>query len=106
MASVECLRVSIEDTIEGPLWREPLGRSLESHDAAEHVGGMCHGNDFRQGATRFHTISCTNTGWRSLTHNRVLHQALNRSLRESKVQFVVEEKWPFRERELADKTAD
>ena len=34
----------------------------------------------------------------SLTHNRVLHQALARSLRESKVQFVVEDAWPFRER--------
>ncbi|CAN0466372.1 unnamed protein product, partial [Ascophyllum nodosum] len=36
--------------------------------------------------------------WSSLTHNRVLHQALARSLRESKVQFVVEDTWPFRER--------
>ena len=38
------------------------------------------------------------TGWSSLTHNRVLHQALARSLRESKVQFVVEDTWPFRQR--------
>ena len=43
-------------------------------------------------------MSCTKTGWSSLTHNRVLHQALARSLRESKVQFVVEDTWPFRER--------
>ena len=43
-------------------------------------------------------ISCTKTGWSSLTHNRVLHQALARSLRESKVQFVVEDTWPFRQR--------
>ena len=34
----------------------------------------------------------------SLTHNRVLHQALARSLRESKVQFVVRDTWPFRHR--------
>ena len=35
----------------------------------------------------------------TLTHNRVLHQALARSLRESeKVQFVFEDTWPFRER--------
>ena len=47
---------------------------------------------------RLHAISCTRTGWSSLTHNRVLHQALARSLRESKVQFVVEDTWPFRER--------
>ena len=32
------------------------------------------------------------------THRRVLHQALARSLRESKVQFVVEDTWPFRQR--------
>ena len=34
----------------------------------------------------------------SLTHDRVLHQALTRSLRESKIQFVVEDTRPFRER--------
>ena len=98
MAFVECLGFSQEDTMEGPLWRETLGRSLGSHDAAELVGGMCHGNGCRQETTRLHAISCTRTGWSSLTHNRVLHQALARSLRESKVQFVVEDTWPFRER--------
>ena len=41
---VECLGFSQEDTMEGPLWRETLGRSLGSHDATELVGGMCHGN--------------------------------------------------------------
>ena len=84
--------------MEGPLWRETLGKSLGSHDAAELVGGMCHGNGCRQETTRLDAISCTKTGWSSLTHNRVLHQALARSLRESKVQFVVEDAWPFRER--------
>ena len=34
MAFVECLGGSQEDTMEGPLWRETLGRSLGSHDAA------------------------------------------------------------------------
>ena len=29
-----------ENTMEGPLWRETLGRSLGSYDAAELVGGM------------------------------------------------------------------
>ena len=43
MAFVECLGFSQEDTMEGPLWRETLGRSLGSHDATELVGGMCHG---------------------------------------------------------------
>ena len=81
-----------------PLWRETLGRSLGSHDATELVGGMCHGNGCRQETTRLHAISCSKTGWSSLTHNRVLHQALARSLRESKVQFVVEDTWPFRQR--------
>ena len=36
-------------------------------------------------------------GWSSLTQNRVLHQALARFLRESKVQLV-QDIWPFRER--------
>ena len=97
MAFVECLGFSQEDTMEGPLWRETLGRSLGSHDATELVG-MCHGNGCRQETTRLHAISCSKTGWSSLTHNRVLHQALVRSLRESKVQFVVEDTWPFRQR--------
>ena len=66
MAFVECLKVSRKDTMEGPLWRETLGRSLESHDAAE-VGGMCHGNGCRQETTRLHVISCTTTGWSSLS---------------------------------------
>ena len=47
MAFVECLGVSQEDTMEGPLWKETLGRSLGLHDAAELVGGMCHGNGCR-----------------------------------------------------------
>ena len=98
MVFVESLGVSQDDTIEGPLLRETLGRSLGWHDAEELVGGMCHGNGCRQETTRFHAISCTKTGWSSVTHNRVLHQALARSLRESKVQFVVEDTWPFRER--------
>ena len=89
MTFVECLGVSQKDTMEGPLWRETLGRSLESHDAAELVGGMCYGNDYRQETTPLHAISCTKTGWSSLTYNRVLHQALARFLRESKVQLVV-----------------
>ena len=97
-AIVECLGVSQEDTMEGPLKREILGRTLGSHDAAELVGGMCHANGCRQETARLHAISCAKTEWSSLTHNRVLHQALARSLRKSKVQFVVEDTWPFRER--------
>ena len=91
MAFVECLGVSQEDTMEGPLWRETSRRSLGLHDAAALVGGMCRGNDCRQETFRLHAISCTKTRWSSLIHNRVLHQALARSLRESKVQFVVED---------------
>ena len=98
MAFVERLGVSQEDTMEGLLWRETLGRSLGSHDATKLVGGMRHGNGCRPETTRLHVISCTKTGWSPLTHNRVLHQALARSLRESKVQFVVEDTWPFRQR--------
>ena len=95
---VECLGVSKEDMIEGPLWRGTLGRSLESHDAAERVGEMCHGNGRRQQTPRLHAMSCTKTRWSSLNHNRVLHQALARSLCENKVQFVVEGTLSFRER--------
>ena len=90
-AFVECLGILQENTMEGPLWRETLGGSLGSHDAAELVGGMCHGNGCRQETICLHAMSCTKTGWSSLTHNRVLHQALARSLRGSKVQFVVED---------------
>ena len=98
MAFVECLGFSQEDTMEGPLRRETLGRSLGSHDATELVSRMSHGNGCRQETTCLHAISCTKTGWSSLTHNRVLHQALARSLRKSKVLFVVEDTWPFRQR--------
>ena len=98
MAFGECLGFSQEDAMEGPLWRETLGRSLGSHDATELGGGMFHGNGCRHETTRLHAISCSKTGWSSLTHNQVLHQALARSLRESKVQFVVEDTRPFRQR--------
>ena len=47
MAFVDCLVFSQEDTMEGPLWRETLGRSLGSHDATELVGGACHDNGCR-----------------------------------------------------------
>ena len=85
MAFVERLGFLQEDTMEGPLWRGTLGKSLGSHDATEHVGGMCYGNGCRQETTRLHAISCPMTRWISLTHNRVLHQALARSLRKRKV---------------------
>ena len=104
MAFVECLRVPQEDTTEDPLWRKTLGRSLGAHDAAELVSRMCHGNGCWQETTRLYAINCTKTGWSSLTHNRVLHQALARSLRESKVQFVVEDTWPFRDRASGQKS--
>ena len=51
MALVECLGVSQEDMVKGPLWRETLGRSLGSHNAADRVSGMCHGNGCRQETT-------------------------------------------------------
>ena len=62
MTFVECLGFSQEDTMEGPLWRETLGRSLGSHDASELVGRMCHGNGCRKETTRLHAISCSKTG--------------------------------------------
>ena len=57
---------------------------------------MYHGDGC--GKTRLHDASCTITQWSSLTHNRALHQKLARSLRESKVQFVVEGIWSFLEK--------
>ena len=81
----------VMDTMEGPLWRQSLGRSLGSHDVAERVGGMFHGDGYRQETTRLHALSCTKTAWSSFAHNRLLHQALVRSVRESKVQLVVED---------------
>ena len=82
--------------MEGSLWRETLGRSLGQHDAVDPVGGTCHGRSgCRKETTRLHVISCTKTGWSSLTHNRVLHHAVARSRRESNVQITIEGKWPF-----------
>ena len=90
--------VSQEDTMEDPRWRKTLDRSLRMHDAVERVGGMCHANGCRQQITRLHAILCTKKAWSSLARNRVLQQALVRSLCESKVQFVVEDTSPFGER--------
>ena len=84
-AFVECLKVSQEDATEGSLCRENLGSSLGSHNAVEPVGGMLYGDGCRKKTTHLHNISYVKTGWSSLTHNRVLHQALARSLCESKV---------------------
>ena len=93
MAFVECLGISNEDKVKSSLWRETLGTSLGSHDAQEPVGRTCHGNGCRKETTRLHAISCTKTGWSSLTHNRVLHHAVARSLRESNVQITIEDTW-------------
>ena len=98
MAFVECLEVSQEDTMDNPLWRKTLSRSLGSYDAAKLVGRMCHDNSCRQETNRLHATSFTKTEWTSFTHNRVLYQALARYLCERKVQFVVGAMWSFRER--------
>ena len=69
VAFVEYLGVSEEETMEGPLRRETLGRSLWSHDAAELIGGTYHDIGCRQETTRIQAYS-----------------------------FVVGDAWPFRER--------
>ena len=51
MAYEEDPGVLQEDTMEASLWRETLGRSLESHNVVELVGGMCHGKSYRQETT-------------------------------------------------------
>ena len=71
MTFMECVGVSHEDTVEGPLQRETLGRSLGSHDEAELIG-MYYDNNFRQETTSLHAISCTKTGWSSLNNIRAL----------------------------------
>ena len=43
MAFVKYLGILQEDTVEGPLCKETLVRSLALHDATELVSGMCHG---------------------------------------------------------------
>ena len=62
MGVLECLGVSQQDTMEGYLWKKRLGRSLGSHDAARHLGGICHGNGCRQETNRLRAISCPKTG--------------------------------------------
>ena len=105
MPFVECLGVSQEDTMEGPLWRETLGRSLGSHDAAELVGGICHGNGYQQESTRLHAMSCTKTGWSSLTHNGCSTRHWLDPFAKVKSNLLLKIHGPSK-RELADKTAD
>ena len=97
-AFVEGLGVSQEEVMEGPLWREALGRSLGSHDAAELVGGMCHGDGYRQETTRLHAIFCTKTGWSSFTPG-----SGSIPLREQSTACSRHMSYDPSERELADK---
>ena len=104
MVFVECVGVSQEDIMEGPLWRETLGR-MGSHDVAQLVGGMCHGNGCRQETTRLHAISCTKT-------DEALYPTIGCSTRQwldpfsrEKSSLLLKIHDPS-ERELADKTAD
>ena len=73
-------------------------KSLGLYHAAELVGGLYHGNGFRQATTRLYLVSCTKVGWRSLTQNRVLHQPLARSFHEGEFEFVAEDTCPSQER--------
>ena len=104
MTFVECLGFSQEDTMEGPLWRETLGRSLGSHDATELVGGMCHGNGCRQETTRLHAISCSKTGAVSPTIGCSTRHWLDPFVR-VKSSLWLKIHGPS-DRELANKTAD
>ena len=67
---MECLGALQEDTMEGSMWKEASGRSLGSHDAAELVGGMCHGNGRRQETTRLHAISCMHNDGMEFSHSQ------------------------------------
>ena len=80
-----------EDTVGGSLWRETLGgvwdRMMQQNQSV--------GCD-RVVITRKRSLApplsraCIKTGCSSLTHNGVLHKALDRYLSERKVQFVIE----------------
>ena len=96
---------SQEDTMEGPLWRETLGRSLRSQNAAEFVGGICHGNVCqhetpastpylaqRRGGALSPTIGCSTRHWLD-------------PFAKAKSSFLLKIHGPS-ERELAGKTAD
>ena len=91
IASVKCLGVSQEDTMESALWRKTLGKSLGLHDTVGFVGGIYHGNGCVHETIRFRAIPRTKTRLSSLTHNRVLHQERAGSLRESRVKLVVKD---------------
>ena len=98
MAFVECLGVSQENNVEAPLWRETLAGAWSRMTLRKLLVGCVMAIVAGKELPPSTPYLAQKTGWSSLTHNRVLHQALARSLRESKVQFVVEDTWPFRQR--------
>ena len=104
MTFVKCLGVSQEDTMGGPLWRETLGRSMGSHDAAKIVEGMFHGNGCRQEITHLHATSCTKRdGALSPTTECSTRHWLDPFAR-AKNSLLLKTRDPS-EKELADKTA-
>ena len=98
MAFVECLGVSQENNVEAPLWRETLAGAWSRMTLRKLLVGCVMAIVAGKELPPSTPYLAQKTGWSSLSHNRVLHQALARSLRESKVQFVVEDTWPFRQR--------
>ena len=62
MASMECMRILQEDTVEGSQWREILAGSLRSHDAAEPVRGMRHYDGCSKETIRSHATLSIKTG--------------------------------------------
>ena len=59
---------------------------------------MCHGNGCRQEPPASTPYLAQRRDGALITHHRVLHQALARSLRDSKVQLILEDTWLFRGR--------
>ena len=106
MAFVECLGVSQEDTMEGPLQRDTLGRSLGSHDAARNllvgcVMAMVAGKKppvstpnlaQTRGEAHSLTIGCSTRHWPA-------------PFARAKYSLLLKKHGPS-EKELADKTAD
>ena len=87
--------------VEGSLKEEPLISRRGRTSQWDWRGNVC-----QEKNTHLHAISCSKTRWSSLMYNQVLHEALVTSLRENKVQFVIQETWHPFQRGQVDIRAD
>ena len=59
------------------------------------MGGVCYANGCHEQVTKLHTLTCGKTGWGTITHNRILHRAVARELRDARVPISIEDSTPF-----------